>query len=44
MRKGRNPATVLKASIPADVVDVEMRAEHIIDGHRQDTGVLERSG
>src|SRR5882724_6974250 len=38
--KGRDPATVLQKSIPADVVEVAMGTEHIIDRLRRDTGVL----
>jgi hypothetical protein len=37
-REGRDPSTVLEPGIPADVIDVQVRADHHVDRFGRDTG------
>ena len=41
VREGRDPAAVEQARIPADVIDVQVGAEHEVDRLRLDTGLGE---
>src|SRR5919108_6596445 len=37
-RKGRHPSTVKEARVPTDVIDMQMRAQHIVDVLGRKTG------
>ena len=41
VRKSRNPAALIESRVPAGMVNVQVRHQHIIDGFRFDSDRLE---